>query len=293
MAAKIIKASFPGHVLTRPTSWQSPFIFASPHSGREYPARFVGGSILDLIDLRRSEDAYVDALLPAPRSSGIPLMAARFPRAFVDVNRNAREIDATMFSTPLIEGGELRSNRVLAGYGAIPRLAAEGKAIYARKLTAQEGRARLEYCYEPYHATLRELIRESLGRFGVAYLIDWHSMPSSSIANTSRLADIVLGDRYGTACGAQIIDRFEAAFLARGLTVARNAPYAGGYVATLYGRPSADVHVLQIEINRSLYLNEHKVARNRPRFDWLANVIEAVVAEVVHGTMTPWQVAAE
>lgn len=293
MAAKIVKASFPGHAICRPHHWRAPYIFASPHSGRDYPARFLADSILPLADLRRSEDAYVDTLLPDAAALGVPVLTARFPRAFVDVNRNAREMDPFMFSSSPSDGVEIRSARVMAGFGVIPKYAAEGRAIYGRKLSAAEGRARMTWCYTPYHDALKGLIAECLTRFGTAIIIDWHSMPSTAVCGTRPLADMVLGDRHGSSTDAAIMGAWEQQFAACGLQTARNSPYAGGYVTSQYGQPRQGVHALQIEINRGLYLDERKVTRRRHKFDTLRGHIDRVSRTIIDGAATPLQFAAE
>ena len=260
MAATVATDDYPGHTVLRPDEWTSPYLLASPHAGRAYPARFLDASRLTLLELRRSEDAYVDALLPAPDALGVPVLRADFPRAFVDVNRAPYELDPLLFDAP-VAADTARSGRVLAGFGVVPKLAAEGRAIYAHRLPASEARARIRMCYHPYHAALRGLITECLTRFGEATLIDFHSMPSAGAGRS--LPGVVLGDRFGASCAPEAMRRWEAAFRAEGFSTARNAPYAGGYVTSLYGRPSEGVHVIQVETNRGLYLDERQVARSR------------------------------
>ena len=275
MAATVASEDYPGHEVLRPAAWTSPYIFASPHAGRAYPARFLSASRLTLLELRRSEDAYVDALLPAPDALGVPVLRADFPRAFVDVNRAPYELDPLLFDAP-VAADAARSGRVLAGFGVVPKLAAEGRAIYARRLPAQEARARIRMCYHPYHAALRALITECLTRFGQATLIDFHSMPSAGAGRS--LPGVVLGDRFGASCEGASVRRWEQAFRAEGFSTARNTPYAGGYVTSLYGRPGEGVQVIQLELNRGLYLDERAVARSRgfaATRDALARVLRA------------------
>ena len=277
MVASVTKQDYPGHRVLRPRQWTTPHILACPHAGRLYPDGFVRGARLTLLELRRSEDAYVDALLPTPDAVGAPTLLADFPRAFVDVNRAPYELDPLLFDAP-VGADTARSGRVLAGFGVIPKLAAEGRAIYARRLSASEGRARIKWCYEPYHAVLRELIRECLTRFGEATVVDFHSMPSAGPGR--RLPDVVLGDRFGASCGPGVIGRWEAAFRAEGATTTRNSPYAGGYVTSLYGRPREGVHVLQVELNRRLYLDEAAVAR-APGFPQMRQLVGSVTSSVL------------
>ena len=292
MVAKIVKASFPGHLLTRPSVWRAPYIFASPHSGRPYPSRFLASSVLELADLRRSEDAYVDTLLPAADEIGVPTLVARFPRAFVDVNRSRHEIDPAMFSTSPVDNPDGKSNRVAAGFGVIPRLAAVGRPIYARRLPPQEGRQRLRMCYEPYHEALRGLVEECIAIFGTAVIVDWHSMPSST-ASGQKLPDMVLGNRYGGSCDRTISESWEGALRSHGFTVKRNAPYAGGYVTATYGKPSKGIHAVQIEINRRLYLDETRTVRLVTQTKRLQDRLNNAIRIVISDAATPMSLAAE
>lgn len=249
--------------IAAPAALTSPFIYASPHSGRRYPAELLRLSRLGRQGLRQSEDGYVDLLFDAAPSEGAPLLSALFPRAWVDVNRSRDELDQRMFADPLPMTAETRSSRVRAGLGVIPRIVADGHDIYARKLRYLEARRRLAACYDPYHAALRTLIDDAFQRFGCAVVIDCHSMPSAGGApfrEGDRAIDFVLGDRFGSSCAPSLTAAVEGALAARGYTVSRNAPYAGGFVASAYGRPNEGVHVLQIEINRALYLDETLMA---------------------------------
>ena len=249
-----------------PPVWRVPFIFASPHSGRRYPTQFIADAALDLMTLRRSEDAYVDLLVDTVTELGAPLVKALFPRAFVDVNRDEAEIDMALFEGPLEQTKHSRTNRVLAGFGVVPRLAADGLAIYPGKLPSAELDRRLERCYRPYHRALDKLIAQSLEAFGVAILIDCHSMPSHDLQRRPIRSvggiDFVLGDRYGAACASGLTSLCEALLTERGYRTARNAPYAGGFITAKFGQPHRGVHAVQIEINRALYLDEDKVSRH-------------------------------
>lgn len=290
MVARIVKESFPGHALSRPRHWRQPLIFCSPHSGRDYPRKLLSASPLPLETLRRSEDAYVDQLIPRFAGDLVPVLAAQFPRLFVDVNRAPSELDPSLFSGP-VEGASLsRSSRVVAGFGVIPKLAADGRSIYPQRLPASEARNRLRFCYDQYHLALKELIAHGQRTFDRLLVVDWHSMPSTAAGN-GELHDIVLGDLFGTSCSENDISLWEEAFVAEGFSVGRNTPYAGGYVASHYGRPAEGVGVLQIEINRGLYMDERRVARGR-RFGQFAERIEQVVDRVLMAS-APGAVAAE
>jgi len=252
-------AASPAVKRVEPERRTSRFIFASPHSGRSYEAAFLSQSVLPLSLLRRSEDAYVDLLFEDAPRLGASLIAADFPRAFVDPNRHGWEFDPAMFEGALPAEAGPASSRAAAGLGVVPRLAADGRSIYAGRIAFAEALARIRRYYKPYHETLRREIEEVRALFGEAIVIDCHSMPSGS----ARGSDIVLGDRFGASCGPGLTAHAEAAFARLGFSVVRNRPYAGGYTTEHYGAPESGVHVLQIEINRQLYLDEARVARSR------------------------------
>jgi len=232
-----------------------PLIFASPHSGRVYPHEMMAASALDAGSIRKSEDAFVDTLIEEATDHGATILTSVYARAYVDVNREAYELDQTMFEDELPAFAVARSARAAAGLGAIARIVAEGHEIYNRKLTFAEAKARIEAVHRPYHAALSELVEEALAAHGQALVIDWHSMPSAA-GRLGRGCDFVLGDRFGQACSARVTTAVEHALQARGYRVARNNPYAGGFTTEHYGRPAKGVHALQIEIDRSLYLDE-------------------------------------
>src|SRR3569833_3528298 len=194
--------------VVRPAAQTLPFIFASPHSGRIYPASLIAASRLDPLTLRRSEDAFVDELFEGVAAFGAPLICARFPRAYCDVNRAPGELDAGMFSGPLGVTVDSPSARVAAGLGVIPRIVRDGAEIYARKLDPIEAAARLRLLYRPYHAALSALVAETRSRFGIAIVVDCHSMPSAL-----SVPDVVLGDRHGAAAPAPLSAHAESAFV--------------------------------------------------------------------------------
>ena len=253
----------PPFALEAPRGREAPFLVNCPHSGRVYPQRFIASSRLDSLTLRRSEDAYVDELFAGAPQAGAPLLRARFPRAFLDANREPYELDPRMFADRLPGYANTRSNRVAAGLGTIPRLVGEGLEIYAAPLPAAEAAARIGALYVPYHAALKALFEAMRARWGDAVLIDAHSMPSRLLGPKSEMvdADIVIGDRYGASAEADISAFVSDALRARGYRVACNKPYAGGFITEHYGRPHVGAHVVQIEINRALYLDEKRIEK--------------------------------
>ncbi|MEM9970388.1 MAG: N-formylglutamate amidohydrolase [Pseudomonadota bacterium] len=255
-------------------------VFASPHSGRDYAWAFTRRSALDERTLRSSEDAFVDQLFEQAPVHGAPLLAATAPRAWVDVNRSADELDPA-----LIDGLKRTAHnpRVASGLGVVPRVVANGRAIYRGKIARKEAETRIRDVWQPWHDALAKLMSDSVALFGEAVLIDCHSMPHEAIEGLSHSRgarpEIVLGDRFGAAAGAEIVDRVEAAFVAAGLRVSRNAPFAGAYVTQHYGRPSQGRHVVQIEIDRALYMNEVMVRPNG-NFTAFARLMDGVTAQI-------------
>ncbi len=250
-----------------------PLVFASPHSGTDYPPDFIALSRLDPLALRRSEDSFVDALFAAVPTQGAPLLSARFPRAYVDPNREAFELDPAMFEDELPDYVNTASPRVAAGLGTVARVVATGAEIYRGKLRFGDALARIDQLYRPYHAALDRLVAATRARFGHCVLVDCHSMPSVGGPMDrdpgSRRVDFVLGDAYGAACAPQITDAAHDYLESLGYRVTRNSPYAGGFTTRHYGRPDESVHALQIEINRALYMHERQFERG-PYFATLA-----------------------
>ena len=272
----------------RPAQQTSPVVFASPHSGRDYTPAFIEQSSLSATALRRSEDAFVDRLFRRAPEFGAPLIRANFPRAYVDANREAYELDPRMFQGPPPDHVVTRSPRIAAGLGTIARVVANGEEIYAGRLTFAEARQRIEATHRPYHRALKGLIEETCNTFGGCLLIDCHSMPSNVLGpggggrNANLLGDIILGDCHGTAAAPAMTALAEHLLKEVDFSVTRNRPYAGGYTTRHYGRPRTGVHVLQIEINRALYLDEAAIAP-KPEFDDIAARMDAFMAGLCAG----------
>lgn len=266
--------------LFMPTRRDTAAVFASPHSGRDYPACFVEGSPLDRHVLRSSEDAFVDLLFGSAPDHGAPLLAARAPRAWVDMNRSPDELDPA-----LIEGvpRSLVNPRVASGLGVIPRVVAGGRVIHRGRITAAEAQERLAVAWHPYHDALKTLMRDTRSAFGSVLLVDCHSMPHEAIsAHTGpgrRIPDVVLGDRHGAACSVQVIDAVETAFRNAGFHVVRNSPFAGAYISQAYGRPSIGQHVVQVEIDRRLYMDEGRITPSAD-FEAVRRRLSLVVSEL-------------
>lgn len=264
--------------LRRPVRQTVPIVFASPHSGNHYPAEFLAQSRLDPHALRKSEDSFVDELFAAAPGFGAPLLAADFPRVYCDVNREPWEMDPQMFEGPLPPWVNTSSPRVSAGLGTIARIVTSGEPVYRGRLTFAEAEDRVRRCWQPYHQALNTLIEETRSLFGVCVLIDCHSMPAHP-SQTTNPPDFVLGDAHGTTCLQRLTRTAEDVLAGMGYRVRRNDPYAGGYVTRHYGRPREGVHALQIEIARSLYMDE-KLIERRPGMAALTRDISRLIARL-------------
>src|SRR6202040_387535 len=286
----------PPFEILEPAKWQGPVVFNSPHSGNIYPPAFLSAARLDLAQLRRSEDSFVDQLFTGVVRRGFPLMRAHFPRCYVDVNREPYELDPRMFDGRLPSFANTRSMRVAGGLGTVARVVGESQEIYGQRIPVEDAIRRIEGLYKPYHRALRRLFTRQHRDFGAAVLIDCHSMPSTAGAKDERpRADIVLGDRYGTSCVPAIAETIEAVLRGRGDVVSRNKPYAGGFITEHYGNPAVGLHAIQLELNRALYMDERRYERSAS-FQNVAADLEILadeVAAVPVQELRPYRAAAE
>jgi N-formylglutamate amidohydrolase len=263
-------AGKPAFEIVSPAGRRLPVILNSPHSGCCYPGDFLAASRLDEKSIRRSEDSFVDELVAPAAALGCPLLKANFPRAWLDVNREPYELDPKMFAGSLPTYANVRSVRVAGGLGTIARIVSESEEIYARPLDVADALDRIEQVYKPYHRSLRQLVLDTRTQFGVAVLIDCHSMPSAVRGMHGRARpDIVLGDRYGTSCAPELTDFAARILTGLGYSVSRNKPYAGGFITEHYGQPARGLHAMQVEFNRSLYMDERTLMKT-PRFAAIA-----------------------
>lgn len=266
--------------LIHPERRTTSVVFASPHSGRDYPWTFLRKTVLDAHSIRTSEDAFVDKLFSHAPKFGAPFLTAGAPRAFVDLNRAPEELDPALFEGVTARG---HNPRVASGLGVVPRVVAGGRAIYRGKLPVSEAERRLDTYWRPYHQMLTKLLDQSRAAFGEAILVDCHSMPHEAMDMAARglvrRPEVVIGDRHGASASGAIVDRLEAAFTAAGLHVVRNVPFAGAYICQTYGRPSRGQHAIQIEIDRSIYMNEQMIRPNG-NFEAFRRLLKGVTAEV-------------
>ncbi len=266
--------------IIEPQTVQTSVVFASPHSGCDYPEWFIRRSLLNAHTIRSSEDAFVDQLFSDAPKFGAPFLVAQAPRALLDLNRAAEELDPALIQGVRKVG---HNPRVASGLGVIPRVVANGRAIYDSKMTRAEADIRIETYWRPYHSALKALLDAARQQFGEAILIDCHSMPREAVEGAMRRGvprpEIVLGDRFGAAADVELVDQIEAAFVGAGFVVSRNTPFAGAYVTQHYGRPLKAQHAVQVEIDRSLYMDEANI-QPHAEFDSFQKRLSQVVAEI-------------
>ncbi len=260
-------------------------VFNSPHSGNGLPEAFKMQTALQENQLHASEDSYVDELFSGCVDTGAPLMRALLSRSFLDLNREPYELDARMFRGKLPAFVNSTSPRVVSGLGTIPRTVGDGVLIYKEPLQFEAVLQRIETYYRPYHRTLGNLLDEAYRATGSVLLVDCHSMPSSAVSHfkgsAGPIPDIVLGDRFGSACAREITTIIDDHLTAEGLIVTRNKPYSGGFFTENHGRPRHNRHAIQIELNRNLYMNE-TTRQRKSSFAALQNLLTSL-AEVLAG----------
>ncbi len=267
-------------------SQRVPIIFNSPHSGRIYPSVFIESSRLSAQALRKSEDAYVEELLTSAPEHGAVLMHAHFPRAYIDINREPYELDPLLFCGRLPDFVNSQSLRAMGGLGTIARIVNDKEEIYHGPLKLETAFTRIERLYKPYHTALKALLQSTHARFGTVFMLDCHSMPSQQ-GERGGWPDFVLGDRFGASCAPEITQLVQSFLKNLGYRVHLNKPYAGGYITEHYGKPHNGMHVLQIEIDRSLYMNEETFEKSAsfPGLQWdLSRLTDLLVQELPHWT---------
>lgn len=262
-----------------PTAARVPLVLDSPHSGRDFPADF--DAAVSEFDLRDGEDCFVDELYRPATELGVPLLAALFPRTYLDANRHRGDIDLD-----LLEGGvwpyEFRpSGKARLGQALVWRTLGDGRPIYARKLAVAEVQSRIERCHAPYHGALTQLLEATHARFGRVYHLNCHSMPAvakeqSDDGAGSVRADFVLGDRDGSTCDPAFTAYVAEVLTGMGYTVKINEPYKGVELVRAYSDPARGRHSLQVEINKRLYMDEAALARHAG-FDALQRDLQQLV----------------
>lgn len=286
MEALALQSREEGFVKERPCAvrWEKPslakggVVVTCPHSGRFYPPELLAVSKLDRFALRRSEDAFVDLLFQDAPAQGAVLLISEFARAFVDVNRAPDELDPKLISELPIGSMSGPSERVKAGLGVIPRSVGDGLSIYDGPISYREAQERVNEVHSPWHTAIETALQQARASNGAAVLLDCHSMPSHAAGDPA--CDIILGDRFGASCSPSVMNGAILYLRGAGLRVMRNDPYAGGYTTSRHGQPLTHDHVLQIEINRSIYMVEGAMTL-RPSFGEMALVMAGLVEVLV------------
>jgi len=268
-------------ILHGPPAAAVPLVLDSPHSGQDFPADF--DAAVSRFDLREGEDCFIDELYAPATELGVPLLAALFPRTYLDPNRHHGDIDLD-----LIEGGRwphehVPSGKARIGKALIWRTLDDGRPIYSRKLAVDEVVERIERCHAPYHARLRQTLEQTHRRFGAVYHVNCHSMPAvggkQGEGGAGKLrAEFVLGDRDGSTCDPAFTEFVRETLVAMGYTVAVNDPYKGVELVRAYSNPAARRHSLQVEINKKLYMDEATRTRHEGFASLQANLMRLIEA---------------
>jgi len=250
------------HSIVEPVSLTSGVVFALPHSGRDYGVSFLNQSILDQLSIRSSEDAFLDQLIDGIEKYGAPKIIANAPRAFIDLNRSTDELDPALISGIK---NNIKNPRISSGLGVIPRVVSHGKEIYRGKLSFEQAQSRIKYYWKPYHTDLSNLLQRSQSVFGQSLLIDIHSMPHEAVSTQSSFIkppEIVVGDRFGMSSDPEFTNLVISILKQHEFRVAKNTPFAGAFITKHHCKVKKRIHALQLEIDRSLYMDEEKISPN-------------------------------
>jgi N-formylglutamate amidohydrolase len=277
--------STPPYLRVGPEVPSLPVVLSVPHAGRAYSDELLGAARVPLRTLEVLEDRLVDRLIWRAVAEGASAMIALRPRAEIDLNRDEREIDPGMVTPPLSQRLLLQSPRSRGGLGLVPSRISGAGAIWWRRLSGAELNRRIEDVHRPYHRALAAMLEDVRARFGTAILLDCHSMPPRAVGGAEQ-AGVVLGDRFGTSMAPRYLETAAHAAGRMGFRVARNEPYAGGYITQAHGRPAEGVHALQLEVDRSLYLDEG-LREPGPGFDAIAGLIAAITASLARAVLQP------
>ncbi|NML48056.1 N-formylglutamate amidohydrolase [Ramlibacter sp. G-1-2-2] len=258
----------PSSPLIRYLPGSAPLVLDSPHSGVAYPADF--GHACELAVLRQAEDTHVEKLYDFAPALGVAWVEALFPRSYIDVNRNTTEVDVTLLEdawSDAVETDPKALNKVRLGKGLIWRMTDDGVPIYDRKLTAAELRERIDRCWRPYHQAVEESIDAAHARYGYSIHLNCHSMPAVASTYATDFpglahADFVIGDRDGTTADPALSQRLCDILRGFGYDVSYNHPYKGVELVRRYGKPAAQRHSIQVELNRKLYMDEATLQPN-------------------------------
>jgi len=273
-----------------PDEPESPVILSVPHAGRDYPLALRAALRVPVVALTPLEDRHIDAVAILARANET-MLVQRVARAWIDLNRSEQERDPGIDDGASRQAMPMQTARMRGGLGLVPRRVTGVGDIWRRRLDGDEVMARIEMDHRPYHAALAEALKRAHARFGIAVLLDLHSMPPLIPAQGK--ARIVLGDRFGRSAAARFVHRLETEVLAEGISVSLNAPYAGGHILDAQARPAAGIHAIQIEFDRSLYLDP---ALDGPGdgLTAMATLLRRMIDAVADETLTlPGAIAAE
>jgi N-formylglutamate amidohydrolase len=268
----------------------SPVVLAVPHAGRSYPPSLLRSARLPLDKIEMLEDRLVDRLVWRAVANGSSALVANSTRAEIDLNRDEREIDPASVVPSLPPRSTMQSARTKGGLGLIPSRIPGAGSIWLHRIGQDEVRRRVEAIHRPYHEALAQCLEQARERFGIAILLDCHSMPPRNLEAGD--PGLVFGDRHGTSIAPELVDSAIHAARAAGFTAGRNNPYAGGYTTALHGRPSNGIHALQLEIDRSLYLDQ-ALREPGPGFDRVSHLIAAIASALAERATGTQAIAAE
>lgn len=241
-----------------------PIVMSSPHAGKVFPPEFLQNSALTEHELRASEDCYVTDLVKEASDAGIPLLSLNLPRTFIDVNRDKIELDETMFfDAP--KHNDINSRRCRVGLGVLHRVVYQNKNIYDGLLSFEEAKERIKNVYDPYHKRLKQLVDKCVRKFGFCFLIDCHSMPSMicNIMNESKALDFCICNLFDESCPVEVSQKLYQELENRGFRAEFNRPYSGAFITFNYCQPRKNIYTLQIEVNRSIYMDELSYQKNK------------------------------
>lgn len=265
-----------------PEKPSSPVVVSVPHAGRAYSDGLLASARLPRARLESLEDRLVDRLVWRAVEGGAAALVADAPRAEIDLNRDERELDPAMVQPRPSADSTVESPRTRGGLGLIPARIAGSGAIWRQRIAAAEVARRVELIHRPYHRALEMELRAAKARFGIAVLLDCHSMPPRGAGE----AAVVLGDRHGGSMSEVLVAAAEGAARVAGFSVARNVPYAGGHITERHGRPALGTHALQLELDRSLYLAPD-LRSTGPGFDRVARLIAAIAEALAAAALEP------
>ena len=237
---------------------QNPVLITIPHSGDFYPDIFLEQIKLDLSKIRKIEDFKSDEIIKFINEDAADILIAKCSRAVLDLNRSRKALDNTMFKEIILHSDPHEKKMLSYGLGVLPKLI-QNETIFKSKLTTYYGNHILETFYDPFHLSIKTQIEALLSKFGVCYHFDLHSMPQRAVKNMKKIPDIVLGDNFRKSCSLELINYIKYQFEKHYLIVSINQPYAGGFITRNYGNPSKGIETIQIEVNRSLYMDENKL----------------------------------